>query len=305
MIINKEKDIYNILEWKFIFKLKIILLLVRIKKLFLLLKKWRFKWISNIENIKKYNIDKKRFIGENRKYWISWFARLKNGDDFLKQSLESIIDYLDELILIDNNSTDSTKKICLDFQKKYPNKVIFYDYEPIVYPLWSKEYEEVDENSVHNMSYYYNWSLSKTNYKIVIKIDDDHLFIDEEIKENIKNIKENKFNIIPWINLVKNEKEIFLPKNYAFAWLYWDYWFFKISPYTYFIKDKKCENFLHPYWFNFMNIAFFHLKYFKKDFWFINYSKEIKKYYISLIKNSLIKIKNHKYIKYLNKKLIW
>jgi len=47
------------------------------------------------------------------------------------------------------------------------------------------------------MSYYYNWCLSKTNYNIAIKIDDDHLFIENEIKKNVKNIKKNKFNIIP------------------------------------------------------------------------------------------------------------
>ena len=55
-------------------------------------------------------------------------ARLKDGDDFLRQALESHLPYLDELILVDNGSNDDTWKICQEFAKKYPYKVKIFQY---------------------------------------------------------------------------------------------------------------------------------------------------------------------------------
>jgi glycosyltransferase involved in cell wall biosynthesis len=60
------------------------------------------------------------------------FARLKNSSDFLIESIESHINLVDEIILVDNNSEDDTKEICLKMQAKYNKKIIFYPYEPQV-----------------------------------------------------------------------------------------------------------------------------------------------------------------------------
>ena len=299
LIIEDKKNIKNFLEWKKIIKLYIILFFIYLKKYIILLFKWNFSWLKNIEKIKEFYIEKEKFLTKNRKKWISWFARLKNGDDFLQKSIESIINFLDEIILVDNQSTDKTKEICLKLQKKYPDKIKFYEYNFEVYWVWNKKYDITPENSIHSLSYYYNWCLSKTNYQYAIKIDDDNFFIKDEIKKIISKINKNKFYIIPWINIIKKNNNYYIPEKYPFAWLYWDYWFFKVSPKTYFIKDKNCENFLHPYFFKIEKISFFHLKYLKKDFWFINYWEKIKKIYIKKITNNLIKVDNLKLKKYI------
>jgi hypothetical protein len=51
---------------------------------------------------------------------------------------------------------------------------------------------DTPENSVHSMIYYYNWTLSKTTYKYVAKLDDDIIVLDKElIKEKTNYIRKN------------------------------------------------------------------------------------------------------------------
>lgn len=72
---------------------------------------------------------------ENRKEGISAFARLKNAEEFLEKVVESYMDFYDEIVLVDNNSTDATPIICEQLAKKYPEKIKFFRYTPEVYGL--------------------------------------------------------------------------------------------------------------------------------------------------------------------------
>ena len=57
----------------------------------------------------------------DRKPLVSIGMPVYNGSDFLPHALESLLsqDYENfELIISDNNSTDSTQKICLDYMAK-------------------------------------------------------------------------------------------------------------------------------------------------------------------------------------------
>lgn len=72
---------------------------------------------------------------ENRKEGISAFARLKNAEEFLEKVVESYMDFYDEIVLVDNNSTDATPRICEQLAKKYPEKIKFFRYTPEVYGL--------------------------------------------------------------------------------------------------------------------------------------------------------------------------
>ena len=113
--------------------------------------------LTNIEWIAEYNIPIKWFY-EDKPKWISWVARLKNAEHFLEVCIESHLPFLDELILVDNESTDSTRKICKVLQKKYPDKVRFYEYKHYVHP-YSENSGDIPSNSIHSMAYYYNRSI--------------------------------------------------------------------------------------------------------------------------------------------------
>lgn len=276
----KKKDIDKILNWKTSFTVKIVQWLVILKKRWELFKRGKFKGLKNQEAIHEYDIDTVNFCRDKRKLWISWFARLRNGAEFLEKTIESHIPYFDEIILVDNNSEDATREICLSLQKKYPKIIKCYQYAPEVYKLGSKEYKNVEENSVHCMSYYYNWVLSKTSFKYCIKIDDDHLVIPEVIFPLTQKIKTewlNSFLSVPLYNIFKKDNQYFLPYKAPFAGLFLDFWFFPLSEKTYFIKDKKCENFIHPLSIKNGPLWFFHLKFLKKELWTINYLGNVKR----------------------------
>ena len=275
----KDTEIQKVLLWKLPWKVRILEFLVLLKKRIIFLKRWKFKWLKNIEWLEYYNISVDTFSPENRKNWISWFARLKNWGEFLEQVIESHIPFMDEIILVDNNSKDNTREICKKMQEKYPKIVKIYRYEPEVYKLWTKEYAEVSENSVHDMSYYYNRVLSKTRYKYAIKIDDDHIVIPEMLWRITDNIRNNwlKWCLSVWLyNIKKIDDNLYLPKNYPFSWLYWDFWFFPVGLNTYFVKDKIYENFIHNLKCSYWWIWFFHLKLMKKWQWIINYEWKTK-----------------------------
>ena len=269
---NKYIDL--VLLQKLPINVKFTRFLVNLKKYMIHLKRWRFKWLKNIEWLKNYDIPANSFSPKNRKSWISWFARLRNWWEFLEQVIESHIPYFDEIILVDNNSEDNTREICEKMQNKYPNNIKIYKYEPEVYKLWTKEYENTSEKSVHDMSYYYNRVLSKTTYKYAIKIDDDHIVISEVLEGITNGIRKNWLNkfVSVWLyNVIQKWDDLFLPTKAPFAWLFWDFWFFPVSENTYFVKDKLCENFIHnlrsKYWW----LWFFHLKFFKDSWWVVNY----------------------------------
>ena len=43
--------------------------------------------------------------------------RVKNEERWIEQSIKSVYDFCDEIVVFDDNSTDNTKKICTQFDK--------------------------------------------------------------------------------------------------------------------------------------------------------------------------------------------
>ena len=115
---TNDRRIEMIINWKLPLKDKILWMCVQLKKIYLTLKYWKFQWLKNVEWIEEYNIEKGSLYWENKKNWISWFARLKNWWDFLEQVIESHLPFMDEIILVDNDSTDNTWEICQNLRKK-------------------------------------------------------------------------------------------------------------------------------------------------------------------------------------------
>lgn len=268
-------------------------------------KKISKKLCNNIENIHKMNIDINKFSQKNKKFWISWIARLKNAWDFLYKCIESHINFYDEIILVNNNSTDNTEKVCKKLQKKYPKKIKYFKYEYDVYPAWSKKHKNTPSNSIHSLAYYYNWSFSKSSYCYVWKIDDDNYMIKEKLKNLrnyiLKNKKIDTYFYYSWINIVKKENKYYTISdlNFKYSWFWWDHWIFPINPYTYFIQSNECEIFLNNLKWKWFWIIFYHLKFLKPNYWFSTIDKILAKKYINKIKNfirnnKLKKIKNFK-----------
>ena len=83
---------------------------------------------------------------------------VKNEEKFIRNCLESLKDFVDEIIIVDTGSTDKTKEIC----KEYTDKI--YDYK------WDDSFANAR-----------NFSLSKCKYNWILRVDGD-----EEVTQSFK-----------------------------------------------------------------------------------------------------------------------
>jgi glycosyltransferase involved in cell wall biosynthesis len=204
---------------------------------------------------------------------ISAFMRIKNGEDYLKASILSIINQIDELICVFNGCTDNTEKILLKLEKQYPTKMKVYKYIPEVYPVNSEKYLNTEEDSVHSLVYYYNFALSKTTKKYCMKLDDDQIYFSNkllELKKEMDLSKENYTIGIKGINLFdfKNELYVNLSDECTSGG---DILFFKYNNTCCFKKDSKFETFVTSDVINRLETLFYHTKRCKKDRGINNY----------------------------------
>lgn len=285
----------EIIKWNIPIILKILINIMVIKRNKKQKTYWKFSFYENIEWLKDLNIENDAFDFNKRKNWISLFARLKNSSDFLIESIESHIDLVDEIILVDNNSLDNTKEICKKMQEKYPQKIKYYDYKPQVYTYWHEKWSEIPNNSAFSMAYYYNWTLSKTTYKYVAKLDDDMIAFNHKLlKSRFDYIRKNWLNhleVFPQFNIVSFDKVLKIPLQWTskilplFWWLYLDHWVFPISEKTYFVRDKTCETFLFSFWIKINPASIFHLKWMKVEAGTKQYLWDIRKKAFNLMTN--------------------
>lgn len=118
---------------------------------------------------------------------VSGLMRVKNEAEFIALSIDSCIDALDELIIVFQKSEDKTEEEIRKKQRQYPDKIKVYFYEPTInsHNLSDEEFEELSKlpnDSVHLLSNYYNYTLSKASYKYALKIDADQIYNKYKLK---------------------------------------------------------------------------------------------------------------------------
>ncbi len=105
---------------------------------------------------------------------VSAMLRVKNEEKKLYYCLTSILDLFDEIVLVDNGSDDGTLEIVREFkrQRDTQGKIRVYAY-PFRVARCGPENRDTPEDSVHCLSYFYNWSLSQCSFRYVCKWDAD------------------------------------------------------------------------------------------------------------------------------------
>lgn len=81
--------------------------------------------IKDFDMKKLFEENKKKFIKKHKTFKLSVSMIVKNEERYLPQCLESIKDFVDEIIITDTGSVDSSKEIC----KKYTDKVFDYKWD--------------------------------------------------------------------------------------------------------------------------------------------------------------------------------
>ena len=101
--------------------------------------------------------------------------RVKNEKEIIKKCLDSIETIFDEIILIDNGSTDGTLKEiedCISRSNELKKKIKLYAY-PFDVAKCGIENHKTPHNSVRSLSYFYNYTLSLCSCNYVVKWDAD------------------------------------------------------------------------------------------------------------------------------------
>lgn len=215
---------------------------------------------------KKINL-RSKLNPKNRKKGISGFMRLRNEEEFVGKVIESVINSLDELVIVYNRCTDKTPKIVEKYRKKYPSKIRVYDYKPHVYPQGSKEHVIMAPDSVHSFVNYINFALVKTTYSVAVLIDGDDLFIPNLFNTAVEDIKKNELNRFlgfNGVNLWDENGKIYVNGNKPLMGGF-DRGFFPVSPWTYYIKTPDFEHLFHTLRKRILGVLFFHMKGMKKD----------------------------------------
>ena len=121
-------------------------------------------------------LDKERPLG------ISGHLRVKDEAMSVAECIDSCIDALDELIITYNKSSDNTEEILKEYEKKYPDKIRLYFYEPILFKY--NENEHIKKYSaIHYFYNYTNYGYLKMKYKYNFKIDADQIYFKDKLLE--------------------------------------------------------------------------------------------------------------------------
>jgi len=124
-----------------------------------------------------------------KKIKVSVIIPVYNGEKTLKECLDSVINQKFknyEIIVVDNNSTDKTKSIIEELQKKYKNIVYIFE-------------EKLGRGAARNAG------IEKANGEIIAMTDSDCITPKNWIKEITKPIIKENENVVLGFELAKND----------------------------------------------------------------------------------------------------
>ena len=107
---------------------------------------------------------------------ISLIIRAKNEESNIPICIESIVEHVDEIIFVDNNSTDNTFGLVNEYSKKYPY-IHIYQYSIQVNRAGVQHKHALENGDKNTLGLFYNWCLSKSSKKNVVKWDADFIGI--------------------------------------------------------------------------------------------------------------------------------
>ena len=112
---------------------------------------------------------------------ITAMVRVKNEAQFLAPSILSIHGLVDEIIIVDNQSTDATPEIIAALARTIGPKLKSYSYAYEVTRVGSEfsELYQSDPGSPRLLSNYYNWCLARCSMPFIMKWDGDMIALKE------------------------------------------------------------------------------------------------------------------------------
>ena len=113
---------------------------------------------------------------------LSAMVRVRNEAEFLYASVRSIIDHVEEVILVDNQSTDGSPAIMERLRREFAEKVFVYHYR---YPIrrigrenWEYATDPAHRTSPSLSANYFNWCKDRCTRSYVLNRDGDMIATD-------------------------------------------------------------------------------------------------------------------------------
>ena len=113
---------------------------------------------------------------------ISAMVRVRNEEEWLYQAVSSVANLVDELILVDNASSDRTPQLIRQIAAEHPAKTRTFPYPHLIARQGAENADLVahdDGRSPRLLANYYNWCLDRCSNPYVFKWDGDEIATDE------------------------------------------------------------------------------------------------------------------------------
>ncbi len=213
----------------------------------------------------------------NRPFGISAYLRTRNGADFVEATIRSHIETYDEIVAVYNQCEDDTGEILARLAQEFSPKIRVFHYTDRVQPLGSQGHATTAANAPESMVNYSNFALSQTRFRVVVKLDDDHLSIPGRVGEICASFRQRRADLhalhcFSGLNIARDSQgKLGIP---AFEPVSGggDIGYFAIDHNTYFFHDRRFERFGRGRLKRvFAGYFYWHLKYLKTGEGFRNY----------------------------------
>lgn len=213
---------------------------------------------------------------ESRQPGISGFIRTRNGADFIAATIESHLDFFDEIVVVHNQCSDDTPVILRRLVQRHGPRLRVYHYADRVHPPGSDGHAATPGDSPNSFVNLTNVALSLTRHRIVTKIDDDHLAIPEALAALTHRLRAEGsgrwLECFSGLNLMRgSDGRLGVNSRVVFSGV-GDVGFFEVTPSRFYAHDRRFEVFrMAGLTRRFAGIVYWHLKYLKAGNGFSNY----------------------------------